>query len=922
MKIKKNNFLFFYLSFFIVCVFSIQSVLAQSVDSIAEQLERRYHLNLKSIQNQGEYFNVSDQKKLSPEVLLFFSPADPHPGQEITTKAFPLYFENKKEDLYYTWYLKKNGCDLGRVGTKIPLSCDKNGDNEVTVEDWKIEASLIIANTTIEKKDIDYTLPDNDKDGYIATYGGDGKENIPDRCYIMDQKTGIQHELAKGSVSSNSSSQQQTTSNCPIGYELKCTQENLITCRDSGSSSWTNVCASDPKSPPSCLQNKFSCNIGLKPLCLPLYYSPPGYNVDCGEDWTCDQVAQKPDTLSCGSGGGGEESENGCKHLFPNAPSFTTGDNKFLLEEERFWGTNPQDPDTSNTGYGDESNIVGRGIMNFSWNYQVGDKVGVAVEGTSQIPTKHDEHSKMIMWALPKNNCPVTGKGSYTKSIKGYNVEIPTATMDLNTCLEKNLVDPREGDQKENIKIQLSYSPEDPLNDSSGKNYGEPLMIYSSLGDSTEDATQTIYTWDVFISSDGSYDPRGYTREGGDTETASWVNITELLTDNKLIGQTKGNDIPKLDIKLNLTDGLLKQEGLSIDKVFPEEAGHLRIKLSVREQFSYDTFREGTSTLIVKINNSNEKIQPAIAEIEGDPTTFKMGSQFICNDETTLRRGVCYVAKNEVISLVLEEENIDNYSWELDGKSLVCNKDISTSQCENEKQTKYNFFPITGKPGFRHIVKVSAIESLTGKATTYSRVFEVVEPFIEIISTDTDNVWPKYLGYYKDTDGTIYEDISMEILQGYALRTAELKALFFPSFIGSSPNTTKQWVENIPFSEKNLKENTITFPILDPPGNTYLLGMEALYKQDPAIRETMKRIWGLTIEDSKDLWLQKSIQVEVVSDEEIDEFVINTPQAFFASLSKNMPSYLWLTLQTFLSIITSLFIFGLLYSLANSKNLK
>lgn len=921
MKIKRNAYLFPYFSLLLICILSIQPVLALSVSEVAEELERRYHLNLESIQNQGEYFNVSDQKKLSPEVLLFFSPADPHPGEEITAKSFPLYFENKKEDLYYTWYLKKNGCDLGSVGTKIPIFCDKNGDDKVTVEDWKIEASLIIANNTIERADIDYNVTDNDKDGYKATYGGDAKENIPDRCYVMDQQTGVQHELTRGS-NLNSSSQQQATDTCPVGYELKCTRENLATCRDSGSSSWTNVCASDPKSPPLCVEDTFSCHMGLKPLCLPKYYSPPGYNIDCGEDWTCDQVAQKPNNLSCGGGGGGEESENGCKHLFPNAPSFTTGDGKFLIEEERFWGTNPQDPDTSNSGYGDESNIVGRGILNFSWNYQVGDKVGVAVEGASQIPTKHDEHSKMIMWALPKNDCPVTGKGSYSKNIKGYNVTIPTASMDLNNCLEQNIIDPREGDQKENIKIQLSYSPEDPLNDSSGKNYGEPLMIYSSLGDSTEDVTQTIYTWEIFISSDGSYDPRGYTREEGDTGTASWVDITELLTENKLVGQTKGNDISKLGVQLNFTDELLNKEGLSVNKVFPEETGHLRIKLSVREQFSYDTFREGTSTVIVKINNSNERIQPAIAEIEGDPATFKMGSQFICNDETTLRRGVCYVAKNEVISLVLEEENIDNYSWELDGKALMCNKDISNSQCENEKQTKYNFFPITGNPGFRHIVKVSAMDSLTGKSTTYSRVFEVVEPFIEVISTNTENVWPKYLGYYKDTDGTIYEDISMEILQGYTLRTAELKALFFPSFIGSSPNTTKQWVEDIPFSEKNLQNNTITFPILDPPGNTYLLGMEVIYKQDPSVREAMKRIWNLTIEESKDLWLQKNIQIEIVNDEEIDEFAINTPQAFFASLLKNMPSYLWLTLQTFLGIVTSLFIVGLLYSLAGSKNFK
>ncbi len=115
MKIK--IFFFPSASFFFYLYFSIQPILAQSASDIAAELEARYHLNLKSIQNQGEYFNVSDQKKLFQR-FSFFSPADPRPWSKINTKAFPIYFENKKKIFTIHGILKKNKCDLGVVGTR------------------------------------------------------------------------------------------------------------------------------------------------------------------------------------------------------------------------------------------------------------------------------------------------------------------------------------------------------------------------------------------------------------------------------------------------------------------------------------------------------------------------------------------------------------------------------------------------------------------------------------------------------------------------------------------------------------------------------------------------------------------------------------------------------------------------------------
>jgi hypothetical protein len=120
-----------------------------------------------------------------------------------------------------------------------------------------------------------------------------------------------------------------------------------------------------------------------------------------------------------------------CEHLFPEAPGHDTGDGKFKEAEERFWRTNPEDPDTANNGNKDEANVAGLGQNTFSWNYQPGDKVGVAVEGVSILSTKYADASQAIMWALPKNDCSPSGKGSMTKNIKGYTVTIPTAKKDI-----------------------------------------------------------------------------------------------------------------------------------------------------------------------------------------------------------------------------------------------------------------------------------------------------------------------------------------------------------------------------------------------------------------------------------------------------------------------------------------------------------
>jgi hypothetical protein len=900
-----------------------------SVGEVASKLEKRYHLNLKEMQSKGEMQNVSEQKMLAPEVSLFFSPTDPRPGEEITAIATPLFFQSSSEDLYYVWYIKRSGCELSRNPSRETRQrCDFDEDGRITVEDWKIEAMRIYASGNFDASTVDYDTSFRDNDGYRAYPGGDSRRQTPSRCYVLDRNDGEAYELSLATSGSFS---------CPRGTSPRCVENSTLVCSPEESDELGEITETfqeygicqDIGLSPTCVAGGDAltdsssgtprCSDGT-PRCVPdtlFEGGEPTCDSIQGGGFSCSEVGSE--ITSCVASSSVSQSLCGENRIFPNAPGDRTGDGIFGNGEEEFWGTNPEDADTANTGYGDEANVVGRGATKFTWNYQVGDQVGVIVEGTSLIPTKYDDYSNMIMWAFPNNDCSVTGKGSYEASIKGYSVHIPTADMDINDCIPNNLVDPREGGQQENLDISLSYSPDDPINDSSGDGANGSLSVQSSISNSSQDASNVLYEWSVFASSDGSYNPREYSRESGDESIGSWVNITDALLDGDLLSRIEGNNLSSLRIRLGITNDVLSEAGLRIDDVFPRDSGntgYLRIRLTAKERFSAQSVREGSATAIVRVVNSDAGITAILADLDGNGRFSATGS-VICNDETTLRRGTCYVARNEVIALRFDEENMNNYSWTVNGESFSCTSDVS-AQCGNGRQGDTIFVPITGENGKRHTVSVTAIDSSTGQPISFSRTFEVTDPFAEIIPTDTDSVWPKYLGYYVDTNGKRFNDISTEVFQTYSGDTANLRALFFPGFIGGSPNTKVYWKTNAILEEAG-ENATISFPILAEPGSTYTVTMQAVHQQSPEIRDAMKRIWNLSANDTITHRFEKTIQIEVLEDMEYEDLVLDDPRAFFASLAMNASSYVWILVQSLLSIIVAIFLLSVLYSFARSS---
>ena len=931
---KKNIFIFLVIAQF----FPLHAVFAISLDSVSSSLqpskiiqdiEKRYHLDRGALQNVGEGLNVASQKSTAPEVTLFFSPNNPIPGQEITAEASPSYFNNNKEDLYFTWYIKHKDCDTdSSVRDEDPNKfCDTDDDNDIDVEDWKIEASRILANNGFDFTKESYAN-DTDSDSYSASLGGNGSKNIPNRCYIQDFSSGTLYEFSGGSWS--------TTFGCAPGTIAQCTQDNVtLSCSVPGPLPedppvLTNylVCQNTGITP-TCSDSEASCATGTA-RCIPFGFTNPACSDLNLQNTSCSSIGTAISSCSIDS----SQITNACEHLFPNAPGDTTGDGEFGASEERFWRTNPNDPDTAGTSYGDEANVAGLGQSKFTWVYEVGDKIGVAVEGTSIIPTKHDDRSYMVMWALPKNDCPLENSSSYRKTIRGYDVTFPTTATDINNCLEKNLVDPREGGQVGKIKASLTYSPKTPFNDSSGDAFGTPLALLASTEDTEAQNDILHYEWNVFVSGDGSFNPSGYSADPQRDATGAWINITEFLKENQLASFTEGNGLNNLTVKLNLTNALLEKstdakiKKLKIENLFPDGLGHLKVTTKVTEYNDTNKkAREDTATVIIPIISTDLSILSRKITIDPNTKKLKLGTS-VCNEKQNstldtkhpenynplgLGRNLCLVSKNEIMGLTINNtHDLSNFQWMVNGDPLTCTDTIS-DLCSKDKETAVNFLPIIKDPGEQYEVSVTAINVQTGKKVTLSKTFAVITPMIKIRSANMDVSWPKYLGYYKGTDGYAYAHLSENQFQAYSGSTPEFSLEFIPSWV--SKKKWQWYVNGNPFGE-----NIPSLKVLleGAPGRIYSLSAEATSIEDEQVRKALTDFWGYSVFDSTENHMSHAIEIQTVVNEE-EELSLSSPRAFFANIAKNAQQQVFFIIQIFLSLGTLVILMSVLFSLSTNK---
>lgn len=709
-----------------------------NVNDIMGQIEARYHLNTASIQDFGEGFNVGSQKTIAPEIKMFFTPSAPRLGEKITATALPTGFQDGKEDLYFTWYLKHKRCsENNNPNEEVRALCDADGNNRITVNDWKVEAMRLIATNGFDKRKADYSR-DSDNDGYKTNLGGNNNMQKKYRCYINDYKSGINFEVA--TIDNNDSG---TSFNC--SGELVCSSVDTLSCL-SGS---VAVPIADPLNPSeesfsSNLETQVANDSGFTPYCDPgthLTVCPSDTTPMCITDSryidpTCTFVnsLSASDRLNLATGnnaataiacttevGSSDNVDQDCEHQFAKGrSSHEVGDGNFGVEEERFWGTDPNNSSTAGNGNSDEANVAGLGADKFVWNYLPGDEVGTIVEGTNFIGTKHDDSSKEITFALPKNvfdkdgtSCQINNKQAYVDNIKGYNVKIPVASIDIQECLPYNLINPTNGDHASKLETELSYHPANPNVGGVGINgpstAGDVLSVTASTSNLSMENTEVYYKWSVF----------------GTTNSSDNVSLLDGV-DGGWIELSDDSDFRK-------KNGITVLEGLGMDEFkmqlnnIGNNIKYLRFYVETEEFYGDDsnessgTTSSGRNNVIVKINNSSE--DGNIDIFVGDKNNP------ICNPAS----GPCEILNNQVLRAKIDGGENKNFLWTLNGKQ------INSLEADETKQGDSITFLAQGNPGDVFVLNVIANDTAspgssgnTGEKMNLGRNLIVVKPMIAL----------------------------------------------------------------------------------------------------------------------------------------------------------------------------------------------
>jgi len=827
------------------------------ITTIIETVEERYHLDRYSVQDYGEGLNISSNKGNVPEVSLVFSPSDPREGEKLTARAFPVYFSNSTDQLYYTWYLKRNGCDLGG-GSGVPEYCDADDDGSVTVNDWKVAAMRILVTDGADKRGFEYD-GDDDDDGYQAKHGGEMEVSVnPGHkyCGAYDAETGKIMEF---------------------------------------------------------------------------------------------------------------EEKGDCFHVFPDTDGAgTTGDGRFDLAEESFWGSNPHDPDTSDNGNKDEANAVGLGLDSFTWNYLVGDQVGVIVEGTSMVPTQHEDSSYMIMWAFSQNirpalsseekkkaaelcspraeflraddspdaaGCSLGSVTKYTEEVKGYDVcflEVEASAGDYDGCLEANLVDPLEGGQGKSKKLDLSVSasPENPTNDRKEMIAGDILSVNASVSNSSRSSNEIRYDWIVLMSDDpvdGFVDVTKELSENGLIPAASEYRFSQ--SDDEAVS-VSGNGLDSFWVSLNMSEGLLDELGA----FGSDDPLYLKVAVEARENFGGRVARVGRSDVVARVANTDRKIAAYAAEISfasGEPRLTVGSGDPICDEyevipgseeqiSSNLDRIACRLSRYEIVGLKVDSDELENFRWTINGTPLACTKEVSDDQSCHQIGNEV-FFAAAGNPGETYSVRMDAVEVDTGKTVSLSRTFQVVEPGIVIGSADESQTWAQYVGEFTELDGFVFSDYSDEVFEMHPDGTISLRAETVPGHVARRLTSFGWSVDGMEIDGEYDAANG-QFVLRYAPGipkddgEQYFVDFSGTHAFPNEYRLALDRIFGIDALATSDYPLEREVRIRVVSYEPFAG-VPGKGTDFFATVSRHVPSYAVLAFRMFASAALILFTVGFVFSL-------
>lgn len=830
----------------------------EGFDAIAEDIG----LNKDSLMESVDAFNVAQRKKPAPYVSISFDPPNPVPGEKVTATAMVSGFMNDYNSLYFTWYLKNKKC-TDKINDEDDYEynedCDLDEDGEVDIEDFKIKAARIMAGN-----DFDWKEAHEERNAYDSS--------VPDDDDGYDAPAGGADQVGK-------SGEQCFLHDFHGGYE------------------WHYA------------------------SCFHLFP-----NTKHGDDYDSREVPDDADKL---------------------------GDGKFGREEEFFWHTNPYAKDTLGSGQNDEANALGLGQETFTFSYADGDQLGVVVEGVSTEPTEQFTPAYRTMWAFLNNKCefdrcnmdhlqcseneetPVEdGEEGETMDCSGRTSNCPGGVfseccstespviMNINKeCVANNFVDPTTGGgATEKLDLYLEYSPQNPINDSSGEDAGDELVFSADVTNATN-KNYIEYTWEVYT--------------GDDISTDDWG---EPFSKSELSGvtQTSGLNLKDFKFRMNFSEGTL--------------ARYLRVKVTAKENLGLTHPREGHTDAIITVNSANDRLSVYSAEINWSednssvpPALFvpDSGKKERCLidddgnklpatdvDGTEKPAGICAVAKNEIIAVRIggynpatgEHDKYSDYYWTVDGAPFQCVGGTAFEGCVDGGQSYITYIPVTKKVGETFSVNLSGINNETGDKFNLTRLFKVTDPTVKIqCGPECEQL---LLGKYTDLDGGKYEDKSDTEFQAKTGYDLELVPEFSEVFTIEDQNKFEWSVNGSTISVENATDygygiETTTNSLLLPAkeyGSYYNVKLSGLYVPSGATRKALNYWWGLTYNDFYEKSVEKSVRIEMVKNTTTTQ--TTGSKKIFATVAIGIPPYLTflfrLSLTGFVIILALKIIFFLL----------
>ena len=648
-----------------------------------------------------------------------------------------------------------------------------------------------------------------------------------------------------------------------------------------------------------------------------------------------------------GNGGGG--SGSGCEHLFPHAPGEKTGDGSFGRDEEKFWHTDPRNPDTAGSGNGDEANVAGLGEDTFSWNYNSGDKVGVVVEGVSVDPTTYKDSSFKMMWATPKpllSNPTGLEEGtvtSYDPTVTTNNVNLLGGTApghsvntDVTTVVVTKFNKARteatitttktttatEYDQ--NGQLVSKTAPDTNPVIVVGTPTVETQDISSKLGvtNGTGDLNDLLYDTLIDPQEGGSavgakldaslsYTPDSPMNDSSKSgQDGDQVVVTSAITNadnpdyldyswqvysgNEPNPSDWGDPLPISQLSSPSETSGVGLINFHFNLNFPNPKKYLRVLLTVRENSS-GAGREGRTDVVIPISSSSDKIKVFNTSVS-DNLQFSMGGAELCKDG--LDATLCPVTKDQLVGMQVPD-NFSDYSWTLDGDQITYPK-CFFSGCNLQKQTNVAYFPVLEDPGYQYTVNLTATD-VKGQNISLTKTFQVSEPDVSISSDDTKVCAPVLLGNYIDIDGKTWPDYSDENFQALSYSPLKLKA----DYVGGAPtdDNSAWFVDGLLVTKDNAADYGYDFDsnndlILPgkPTDENYDIAIEALYAPDNLTKKALNTYWNVSYEDFYEQTASKGINIDLVNNLNgtTNDNIIGAEggsKKFLASVISSVPTY-------------------------------